>query len=126
MTASPLQKLREYSEVTNNNEPDHFLFCNADGSRLGNTWWLKHFGTAMMNLNIDRESRNLKSHSFRHMLNTHLISEGVEPMLIRAMTGWRNASVQDGYTHLWVEPLSGTIKKMDQIWGAGEGASKPQ
>ena len=126
ITEALLPKLKEYKESTHNNGDDDFLFCNADGSPLGNTWWLKHFDAALARLNVDKRSRNLKPHSFRHTLNTFLLSEGTDPVLVRAITGWRNVSVQEGYTHLKAEHLTGTIARIDRIWAERESESQQQ
>lgn len=48
---------------------------------------------------IDRVSRNLKPHSFRHSLNTILRDAGKDPAKIRAALGWEQERTQDGYTH---------------------------
>ena len=84
---------------SNQSGPKDLVFCYADGTRLGNTWWRKRFVSAMEKADIDRVSRNLKPHSFRHSLNTILRDAGKDSAKIRAALGWRQEQTQDGYTH---------------------------
>ena len=34
-------------------QPDDFLFCYDDGSRVGETWWHEHFKAAFKRIEID-------------------------------------------------------------------------
>ncbi len=94
-----LSRLKELKLGSNQSGPKDLVFCYADGTRLGNTWWRKRFVSAMEKADIDRVSRNLKPHSFRHSLNTILRDVGKDPAKIRAALGWRQERTQDGYTH---------------------------
>ena len=120
MTKALSQKLMEFKGVAHNTEPDDYVFCNADGTPLGNTWWLKNFDGTLKRLGIDKKGRNLKPHSFRHTLNTFLIGKGEDPMLVRQLTGWRNVSTQLRYTHLQAEHLQSSVDKIDTIWDSDD------
>ena len=74
-----LSRLKELKLESNKSGPKDLVFCYADGTRLGNTWWQSRFNNAMEKANIDRVSRNLKPHSFRHSLNTILRDAGKDP-----------------------------------------------
>ena len=78
------------------------VFCYKDGSRFGGTWWAKRFSRAMDTLEIDREARKLRPHSFRHTLNTLLREKDYNSAKIRSALGWADESIQDNYTH-WSE-----------------------
>jgi len=92
-------RLKELKLGSNKSGPKDLVFCYADGTRFGNTWWRKRFVRAMEKAGIDRVSRNLKPHSFRHSLNTILRDAGKDPAKIRAALGWKQELTQDGYTH---------------------------
>jgi integrase len=57
----------------------------------------------MKKAEIDRVSRRLSPHSFRHSLNTLLRDAEKDPAKIRQVLGWRQERVQDGYTHFDIE-----------------------
>ncbi len=94
-----LSRLKELKLASSKSKPGDFAFCFADGTRFGKSWWRKRFIRAMEKADIDRVSRNLKPHSFRHSLNTILRDVGKDPAKIRAALGWRQERTQDGYTH---------------------------
>jgi len=63
---------------------------------------------AMENIGIDpvqRKKRNLTFHSHRHTLNTLLRSAGVPDYKIRLITGHREASMTERYTHYRLNDL---------------------
>ena len=95
--------------ASSKSKPEDFVFCYADGTRLGKNWWQGRFYNAMEKADIDRVSRNLKPHSFRHSLNTILRDAGKDPAKIRAALGWRQERTQDGYTHFDEEHLKDLI-----------------
>ncbi|HEB30404.1 MAG TPA: site-specific integrase [Spirochaetes bacterium] len=94
-----LSRLKELKIGSNKSDSNDLVFCYADGTRLGNTWWRKRFVCAMVKAGIDRVARNLKPHSFRHSLNTILRDAGKDSAKIRAALGWKQERTQDGYTH---------------------------
>ena len=49
-----LSRLKELKLGSNKSGPKDLLFCYADGTRLGNTWWRKQFVSAMEKTDIDR------------------------------------------------------------------------
>ena len=75
------------------------VYCYQDGSRFGGAWWAKRFAAAMETAGINRKSRNIRPHSFRHTLNSLLREKGYDPAKIRAALGWADEQIQDNYTH---------------------------
>lgn len=108
---------------------DALVFCYPDGSRLGVTWWGKRFNNAMSEAGIDRAGRNIRPHSFRHSLNTHLLANHVNTLLVEAYLGWTRHSpvvvarapddmgrVQRGYTHLTPSDLRPVASAIDRLY----------
>ncbi len=94
-----LSRLKELKLASSKSKPEDLVLCYADGTRFSNTWWRIRFVSAMEKADIDRVSRNLKPHSFRHSLNTILRDAGKDSAKIRAALGWKRERTQDGYTH---------------------------
>ena len=95
---------------------DDLVFAYPDGSRLGGTWWQKHFHNGMKAAGIDCKKRNLRPHSFRHTLNTLLRERGYDSERIRASMGWSSVSVQDGYTHWNADSFDGQREIIDTLF----------
>jgi integrase len=69
----------------------------------------KHLYKAMKKLGIDKETRkqrHLTFHSHRHTLNTMLRSAGVHDAKVRAITGHRQESMTERYTHFGVQDFT--------------------
>jgi len=98
-----LSRLKELKLQSGRSGPDDLVFCYADGTRLGSTWWQGRFHSAMKRAGIDCISRNLHPHSLRHSLNTILRDAGKDSAKVRAVLGWRQERTQDGYTHFNIE-----------------------
>jgi len=97
-------------------QPEDLVFCYDSGSRIGNTWWNKHFKKALEKSTINTEDRNLRPHSFRHTLNTLLRDAGEDPAKIRASLGWTNERTQDNYTHWSIEHLRKQAELINQVF----------
>jgi len=97
-------------------QPDDFLFCYDDGSRVGETWWHEHFKAALKRAEIDPAERWLTPHSFRHTINTIVRDSGHDPAKIRAVLGWMDEEIQDNYTHWQTEDLRRWAEIVDRIW----------
>ncbi len=97
-------------------QPDDFLFCYDDGSRVGETWWHEHFKAALKAAEIDPGGRWLTPHSFRHTINTIVRDSGHDPAKIRAVLGWMDEEIQDNYTHWQTEDLRRWAEIVDRIW----------
>lgn len=94
---------------------ESLVFCNIDGSRLGETtWWTNAFAGAMKKAGINTRARLIKPHSFRHTVATLRRDAGEDPAKIRAALGWTNERTQDGYTHFDADMLRS--KAVDEIW----------
>jgi len=78
--------------------PMDLVFCYADGSRLGDTWWQKRWVKALEKAGIDRIGRHLTPHGFRRTLNSLLLAANKDSAKIRAALGWKQEATQDGYT----------------------------
>ncbi len=96
--------------------PDDFLFCYDRGSHFGETWWRKRFCWAMEHAGIDRQTRHLTPHSFRHTINTIVRDSGHDPAKIRAVLGWMDEAVQDTCTHWNLDHLKAWADIVDEIW----------
>jgi len=96
--------------------PNNLVFCYADGTRLGETWWIKHFKSAMEKASIDFRTRNLRPHSFRHTINTLLRDSGHDLSKIRASLGWLTEDTQDNYTHWKPEHLQEQANIIEGFW----------
>jgi len=98
-------------------QPDDFLFCYDDGSRVGETWWRCHFKRALQRAQIEPGERWLTPHSFRHTINTIVRDSGHDPAKIRAVLGWMDEEIQDNYTHWEAQHLRRWAEIVDDIWG---------
>ncbi len=112
-TVRALAELREEGIRT---APEDRIICEDDGTLPRGTWWKKHFAAAMMNAHIDVAARGLRPHSFRHTVNTMLLDSGMDPAKVRAMLGWSNLKVQDGYTHWEAEHLRQAASVIDELF----------
>ena len=92
------------------------VFCYEDGSRFGGTWWAKRFALGMEAAGIDRKSRNIRPHSFRHTLNSLLRERGFDPAKIRSALGWSDEKIQDNYTHWSEEGFDEHREVIDQFF----------
>ncbi len=116
MSQTLKKRLLKYWENSLRRAPDDLIFSYADGSRLGETWWKKHFDNALLRAGIDRDGRRLRPHSFRHSLNTILLDKGNEPEKVRAALGWKDSAVQERYTHWIPEHFKKQAEIIDSIW----------
>jgi integrase len=98
-------------------QPDDFLFCYDDGSRVGETWWHERFKRALRRAEIEPAGRWLTPHSFRHTVNTIVRDAGQDPAKIRAVLGWMDEAIQDNYTHWEAQHLRQWAEIVDEIWG---------
>jgi len=114
------EQLKRYREEAWNKTPDDLVFCNIDGSRLGETWWKKRFDKALERAGISIEGRRLRPHSFRHTLNTFLRASGENPDKIRETLGWNSEAVQNRYTHWEPAHLQGQGDVIDAMWAPAE------
>jgi integrase len=96
--------------------PDDFVFCSDSGQRYGETWWRKRFCAALDRAGIDRQTRRLTPHSFRHTINTLVRNSGHDPAKIRAILGWMDEAIQDNYTHWSLDHLKAFADIVDEIW----------
>jgi integrase len=110
--ATALETLREEGIRT---APEDLVICDDDGHRPMGTWWKKRFARAMKKAEIDLKARGLRPHSFRHTLNTILLDSGMDPAKVRAILGWSNLKVQDGYTHWEGEHLREGADTVERI-----------
>ena len=73
----------------------------------------KHLYKALKKIGIDEEARkqrHLTFHSHRHTLNTMLRSAGVHDAKVRAITGHKQESMTERYTHFGVQDFSEVTK----------------
>lgn len=120
---SIIEPIKQLQEESIRIAEDDLVFCYDDGSRLGATWWKKSFERAMKKAMIAWQERNIKPHSLRHSLNSHLLAAGCDPIKIRAYLGWSDnihqpslTPVQAGYTHWQPESLRDIILAIENIF----------
>lgn len=106
--------LIEFRDQSYTNNEDDLVFCNDDGSRLGETWWRKRFKYALEKAKIKQAGRNLTPHTLRHTLNTKLRDSGENPEKIRASLGWSTEAIQNRYTHWKPEHFEGLGKSIER------------
>jgi integrase len=70
----------------------------------------------MNTLQIDREARKLRPHSFRHTLNTLLREKGYDSAKIRSALGWADERIQDNYTHFSERGFDGHRNIVDSFF----------
>ncbi len=113
LLAVAFKRLRKRKTHTRSTD---LVFCYSNGKRLGGTWWAKRFTSAMKAAKIDRRSRNLRPHSFRHTLNSLLREKGYDPARIREALGWSDEAIQNNYTHWSAESFAGQRKIVDGLF----------
>jgi integrase len=105
-----------YYKNSANKMPESLVFCHADGSRLGETWWKKNFDSALRKAGIDIGGRSLTPHKLRHTLGTELEDQGENEEKIKQSMGWRSDRVKGRYIHLQPEQLASEAAIVDAIW----------
>ncbi len=129
---------------------DDLVFCTEEGKRLGTTFWNKNFNESCARADFiekvvssekvvvskegwkrnvktyvyrTEDGSHLKPHSFRHSLNTNLLSAGCNPLFVQLYLGWSPSSqapiltkVQQGYSHLDTDPLRHVVDCIDSIY----------
>ena len=111
-----VEKLKGLQCFSAHSQPDDFLFCYADGKRVGETWWRGRFMAALERADIEQGERWLTPHSFRHTINTIVRNSGHDPAKIRAVLGWMDEEIQDNYTHWEADHLRKFADIIDEIW----------
>jgi integrase len=66
---------------------------------------------------IDKQDRNLRPHSLRHSLATHLRGYGIDAAQIRAAMGWSSEAIQDNYTHWNEAHFKAQKKRVEELFG---------
>jgi integrase len=79
--------------------PEYRIFIYDDGSARSWGWYRKAFERAMRAAGIDRVSRTISPHSFRHSALSLLRGAGQDPDRLRASFGWSDSAVMERYTH---------------------------
>jgi integrase len=117
-------------------ERDHkLIFCHADGSRLGETWWRKNWNSIVCRERekdgtityITMADEKITPHSLRHSLNSNLITAGVPLQFIQEYLGWSRtglAAAQQEYTHITPDDLRVVSAAVDRLY-ASEGVVLP-
>lgn len=82
------------------------FYGTTHNNPISKSWIERSFYKALDQIGIDeitRRQRNLTFHSLRHTTNTILRSAGIPDSKIRMITGHRNESMTERYTHFRVE-----------------------
>ena len=130
MTDFLFERLSEYKLITAFRNDDDLVVCNFDGTPYTLWQWQKIFNRAISAIGItkeEKERRHLKPHSFRHSINTILITYGVNPDILRNMLGWADEHIQGNYTHFSITGVAKAIGnaleskdvKVDNIFSYG-------
>lgn len=96
---------------------DCYVFFGDNGfpwySQLKKEEWHKAF----VNLGFTQEdAKKYRPHSLRHTLNSKLILNNVNPVLLRHSFGWSNAKIQEIYTSVKPDDILPTAKQVNQIF----------
>lgn len=102
-----LREWRPYS-------PGPLVFAYPNGRRVGSEYWQNSFHRAMDKLGIESE-RAVTPHSLRHSLNSLLLAGGSAPEAVRAVLGWSDPKVQEGYTHWRLELIKGQADAVQRL-----------
>lgn len=105
-----------------------FVFCYPSGNPTGYTFVRKRFVEALSEYNDDREKRDLKRlegeynytpHSFRHSLNTNLLTAGADPVVVQVMLRWSTqmaTGIQRNYFDARGPFMRRVAEKIDEIY----------
>ena len=101
--------------------PQTLFFYGAAGhdKPMSKSYIAKNLYKALEKIGISEEERierNLTFHSHRHTLNTILRAAGVPDAIIRMMTGHRNQSMTELYTHFRKEDYSEVAKVIEDLF----------
>ena len=78
-----------------------------------NSTWTKSFAHTSAFSGVE-----ITPHGLRHALNTRLVEEGVNAVLIQEYFGWHHQDrnkIQEGYTHLYITALLEVSKKIETL-----------
>ena len=78
-----------------------------------NSTWTKSFAHTSAFSGVE-----ITPHGLRHALNTRLVEEGVNAVLIQEYFGWHHQDrnkIQEGYTHLYITALLEVSKKIEAL-----------
>jgi len=91
-----------------------FSFNNGkspcSGNRLTDALYV-----ALELMGVDRKSRNINFHSFRHFINTYLRAKNISDALLKRITGHKTQGMVENYTHFQIEDFKEIIKVQEQI-----------
>jgi integrase len=113
MTNRLYAALRSYFKDILTIRDENFIICWDDGAPISkptiNVW----FNKAMKRMGIDKKTRSLSPHSFRHSIVTHLTQARVPLEVIQAMIGHVDEKTTAGYTHCQDQYLVEEIRKLE-------------
>jgi len=76
-----------------------FVFCRADGSQPGPTWYKQHVSKWFKRAGIEIAGRKITPHSARHSLASILEDQGVSIRVIGELLGHSDLKTTKGYLH---------------------------
>ena len=80
-----------------------FLLCYPDGKPYGRRMFLDNLHDVLDLYGIDWRTRNIGFHSWRHFLNTQLLSHGISGEKTREITGHATDAMTQRYKHFELE-----------------------
>ena len=94
---------------------NHLVICWDNGTHLSPEVIAKYFKRAMEKMSIDKKSRNLSPHAFRHSIITHMRQANIDMDLLKANIGHSDLKTTDGYTHYEDSFIRKYADKWDEI-----------
>lgn len=100
-------------------EPDAFLF------HMGNSQWSDMFDYIRAHVDVKTLEApealpDLTAHKLRHRLNTTLLEEDINELLVQEYLSWHHQDankIQAGYTHLYLKSLIEVSDKIEELLG---------
>lgn len=108
-------KVMEELETIKHGRSEGFLFCYPDGKPYGRHMFLDNLKDVLKLYGIDCEERNLKFHSWRHFLNTQLLSHGISGEKTREITGHTTEAMTQRYKHFRLEDYRDVLEVTEEI-----------
>lgn len=110
----PLSILTEL-EKQKRGRTDGFLLCYPTGKPYGRHVFLDNLKNVMELYSIDWKGRNIGFHSWRHFLNTQLLSHGISGEKTREITGHTTEAMTQRYKHFQLEDYREVLNVTEQL-----------
>jgi len=105
-----LSVLKERAQVRHLAKPG-FVFCNDDGSQIGESKLRFAFDTAVRRAGIEK----LRFHDLRHTFATRLVQAGVDIYTVQKLGRWKSVEMVQRYAHHHTESLRSGVRVLDEL-----------